>query len=185
MLFGLRGVRVARVESTVDGRVVHVVTADVAAARCPGCGTEARSVKEWTTTRPKDIPYGEEPLVVVWHKRRWRCTVSSCERSSFTEAIGEIPARARTTGRLRRAIGAAVQNGRSVTAAGGWYGVSWHTAQRATTGWAQQRLAEVAPTGLLGIDETRFGRPRWLKGSDRRWVRLEPWGDRLGRPTAG
>jgi hypothetical protein len=44
----------------------------------------------------------------VWHKRRWRCAESSCTRRSFTEAIKEIPARARTTGRLRRAIASAV-----------------------------------------------------------------------------
>lgn len=175
MLFGLPGVVVVRVESIVDGRVVHVVTADPAAARCPGCGMVSTAVKGWTTTRPKDLPYGEDPLVVVWHKRRWRCAARACARASFTEAIGEVPARARTTGRLRRAIGAAVENGRSVTEAGGSYGVSWHTAQRATTAWAALRLAEIAPTRLLGIDETRFGRPRWLLGADGKWVRVEPW----------
>ncbi|RFZ18447.1 hypothetical protein VIMS_01445 [Mycobacterium marinum] len=39
LLFGLPGVRVERVERCEDGaRVVHVVTADEAAAACPGCG---------------------------------------------------------------------------------------------------------------------------------------------------
>lgn len=175
MLFGLRGVAVGRVDSTVDGRVVHVVTADPEAARCPVCRTASTAVKGHVATRPKDLPYGEEPLRVVWHKRRWRCGVIGCVRVTFTEVIAEVPARARTTGRLRRAIGAAVKNGRSVSEAGAAQGVSWPTAQRATTAWAAARLVEPAPTRLLGIDETRFGRPRWLKGAADKWVRMEPW----------
>jgi transposase len=133
------------------------------------------AVKGHVATRPKDLPYGEEPLRVVWHKRRWRCAVVSCKRASFTEVIAEVPARARTTGRLRRAIGAAVENGRSVSEAGASQGVSWPTAQRATTAWAAARLIEPEPTPLLGIDETRFGRPRWVQGANDRWVRVEPW----------
>lgn len=35
--------------------------------------------------------------------------------------------------------------------------------------------AEPAPTPLLGIDETRFGRPRWRQQPDRRWLLVEPW----------
>lgn len=27
----------------------------------------------WRTTRPLDLPYGEEPLAVRWHKRQYRC----------------------------------------------------------------------------------------------------------------
>lgn len=154
---------------------MHVVTADPEAARCPGCGTVPTPVKERVATRPKDLPYGEVPLRVVWHKRRWRCQATSCARSSFSEAVGEIPAWARTTGRLRRAIGKAVENGRSVAEAAGSHGVSWQTAQRATAAWAKARLGAIAPTPLLGIDETRFGRPRWLKNPDGKWTRLEPW----------
>jgi dipeptidyl aminopeptidase/acylaminoacyl peptidase len=106
-------VSVSRVESTADGgRVVEVVTADAGAARCLNCGTVATSVKQNVVTRPKDPPYGESEL--RWHKRRWRCRRPDCARESFTERIDELPARARTTGRLRRAIAAAVSAGRSV-----------------------------------------------------------------------
>ncbi|WP_160315083.1 transposase family protein, partial [Mycobacterium heckeshornense] len=109
LLFGLPGVRVERVERDVDGtRVVHVVTADEAAAACPGCGVVSRSVKELVSTSPRDIPYGEDPITVRWHKTRWRCREDYCEKSSFTEAIAQVPARARATTRLRTAIGAAI-----------------------------------------------------------------------------
>ena len=57
MLFGLRGVRVERVEEGADGtRVVHVVTDDEDAAACPGCGVFSTSVKQRPTTAPKDLP---------------------------------------------------------------------------------------------------------------------------------
>jgi hypothetical protein len=57
--------------------------------------------------------------------------------------------------------------------------VSWPTAQRAVDAYAARELGEPEPTPLLGIDETRFGRPRWIRTRDeagnQRWVRLEPW----------
>ena len=69
MLFGLPGVRVARVERAADGaRVVHVETADSSAAGCPECGTVSTSVKGKSVTAPKDLPYGQDPIRVRWHK---------------------------------------------------------------------------------------------------------------------
>ena len=176
VLFGLPGVAVARVGLTPDGgRLVEVVTADPAAARCPGCDTVSTSVKANVVTRPKDLPYGEVPLVVVWRKRRWRCRQPSCSRESFTDQIGELPARARTTGRLRRAVAAAVEVGRSVAEVAIAHGLSWPTVQRAVDTHAGLVLGEPTPTPLLGIDETRFGQPRWLRAADGSWVRVEPW----------
>ena len=65
LLFGLPGVRVERVERRAEGiRVVHVVTADEAAAACPGCGVVSTSVKEQVRTSPKDIPYGHDDIEV-------------------------------------------------------------------------------------------------------------------------
>lgn len=167
---------VGRVEAEPDGgRLVEVVTADPAAARCPDCGTASRSVKANVTTRPKDLPYGEAPLVVVWRKRRWRCRQPGCPRESFTEQIAQLPARARTTGRLRRAVATAVAVGRSVAEVAAAHRLSWPAVQRAVDAHANQVLAEPEPTALLGIDETRFGAARWLRAADGSWVRIEPW----------
>src|SRR5271156_6193865 len=104
LLFGLPGVRVERVERSADGtRAVHVVTA----AACPACGVVSTSVKGRVSTSPRDIPYGEDRIIVRWHKTRWRCREDYCGRGSFTESIAQVPRRARTTGRLRTQIGAA------------------------------------------------------------------------------
>jgi len=176
LLFGLPGVSVSGVEPTADGgRVVEVVTAD-AAARCPDCGTVSTSVKQNVVTRPKDLPYGESELVLRWQKRRWRCRRPDCSRESFTERIDELPARARTTGRLRRAVAGAVSAGRSVAEVALTHRLSWPTVARAVDAHAGRVLGEPKPTPLLGIDETRFGRTRWIR------ARAAGCASRGGRP---
>jgi transposase len=178
LLFGLPGVEVERVERRTDGiRVVHVVTADEAAAACPECGVVSTSVKERVSTSPRDIPYGQDGIVVRWHKIRWRCWEDYCARSSFTEAIAQVPPRARTTGRLRTQIGAAIGDaGRAVSEVADAHQVSWPTAHRAFVAHAEALLGEPQPTPVLGIDETRRGKPRWERcAATRRWVRVDPW----------
>ena len=178
LLFGLPGVRVERVERCADGtRVVHVVTTEETAAACPSCGVLSTSVKARVITSPKDIPYGLGRILVRWHKTRWRCREDYCDRGSFAEAIAQVPARSRTTVRLRTAIGAAIGDAaRSVSEVADSHGVSWPTAHRAFVAHAEALLAEPQPTPLLGIDETRRGKPRWQRCTETgRWVRVDPW----------
>ena len=55
-------------------------------------------------------------------------------------------------------------------------GVSWPTAHRAFVAHAKAFLAEPEPTRVLGIDETRRGKPHWTRCElTRRWVRVDPW----------
>ena len=178
LLFGLPGVRVERVERVPDGaRVVHVVTDEPTAAACPACGVVSTSVKGRVSTSPKDIPYGQGRIIVYWNKTRWRCREDYCERASFTEAVAQVPARARTTTRLRTQIGVAIGDAaRSVAEVADAHGVSWPTAHRAFVDHADAALPEPAPTRVLGIDETRRGKPRWQYCLDTaRWVRVDPW----------
>jgi transposase len=178
LLFGLPGVRVERVERLPDGaRVVHVVTASETAAACPSCGVVSSSVRGQVVSSPRDIPYGQSRIILRWNKTRWRCREDYCERGSFTEAIPQVPARARTTRRLRTQIGAAIgQAARSVTEVAFAHGVSWPTAHRAFVAHAEELLGEPEPTRVLGIDETRRGKPRWEHCTQTgRWVRVDPW----------
>lgn len=178
LLFGLPGVRVERVERLPDGtRVVHAVTAEPTAAACPSCGVFSTSVKGRVITSPRDIPYGEKRIILQWNKARWRCREDNCTRSSFTETIAQVPARARTTQRLRTQIGAAIGDAaRSVSEVAAAHGVSWPTAHRAFVAHATAALGEPEPTRVLGIDETRRGKPRWEYCTDsKRWVRVDPW----------
>jgi transposase len=171
-------VRVERVERRADGtRVVDVITDEPMAAACPSCGVVSTSVKDRVVTSPKDIPYGEDLIVVRWNKVRWRCREDYCQRGSFTEAIAEVGARARSTLRLRQQMAKAVGDAaRSVTEVAQSHGVSWPTAHRAFVAHAMMVLTEPAPTPVLGIDETRRGKPRWQRCAETgRWVRVDPW----------
>jgi len=161
VLFGLPGVRVVGVDRRSDGtRVLELATDEDTAAACPSCGIFSTSVKERVTTRPRDIPYGEHRILLRWNKTRWRCREDYCERGSFTESIEQVPRRARTTGRLRTQMGAAIgADARSVVEVAASHGVSWSTAHRAFVEHADRLLVEPAPVRVLGIDETRRGNP--------------------------
>ena len=142
-----------------------MVTADAAASACPSCGVLSSAVKGQVRTRPRDLPYGAAPLRLVWHKRRWRCRETACERGSFTESIPAVPARARLTTRLRARCGAGVAEGFSCVAAAAWhYRVSWPVAHAAFVAHVSPALAAPLPVvRVLGIDETRRGKPTWTK----------------------
>jgi len=164
LLLGIEGLAVQRVELDPDGaRVAHLVTDAEAAAACPSCGVVSTSVKGHALTRPRDIPYGDAPLQLVWHKRRWRCRERACRRGSFTESLPAVPARARVTTRLRRECGAGIAERFSCVLAGAaHYRVSWPVAHRAYIAHVEQALAAPLPAvAVLGIDETRRGKPKW------------------------
>jgi len=185
ILFGLPGVGVRHVEhvahhplrgSSLPGtpaRLVHVVTTDPTAAFCPACGVVSSSVRQRRTTSPRDVPYGEERLAVRWHKVQYTCRERRCPRKAFTEQIAELPAGARLTHRLRRQVGAAVGDGQAVSVAGAGL-MSWPIAHAAFTVHAEALLREPTAVSVLGIDETRRGRPRWTRCElTNTWVKLE------------
>lgn len=164
LLLDLDGVSVVRVERLADGRRrVHLATADETARACPACGVFATRVKGSATTRPRDLPYGETGLEFRWHKRRWFCGEPACPRRSFTEQIPQIPARARITTRLRAGAGRRVRDaGSTVVQAARDLHLSWPTVMDAFRIQAREVIdAPLSEVEVLGIDETRRGRPRW------------------------
>jgi transposase len=164
LLLGLDGLAVVGVEDGPVGPVVHLVTADEAARRCPECRTLARRSKGRRVTRPWDLQVGGRRPQLVWAKRRWRCDERACRRGSFTEALAVVPPRKRLTTRLRASAGAAVADrGRTVVQAARDHDLSWPVAAAAFTDHAQAVLpAQPQPVPVLGIDEIRRGRPKWV-----------------------
>jgi transposase len=169
LLLDLDGVSVARVERLEGGnRRVHLVTVDESARACPACGVFSSRVKGSAVTRPRDLPYGESGLEFWWHKRRWYCQEPGCPRRSFTEQIAQIPAGARLTARLRGAAGRRVRDaGSTVIQAARDLHLSWPTVMDAFRTQAGEVIDTPLPeVTVLGIDETRRGRPRWEQDPD-------------------
>ena len=173
-LLDLGGLAVDRIASeTFGGRVVHLVAAAETASACPSCGVFSVSVKGLVCTRPRDIPYGTRVLRLIWHKRRWRCKERLCARSSFTESRPAVRMGSRLTTRLRTELGYAIaEQGRTVAASAAHYGVDWSIVHTAFAAHVQAPLAApLPPVSVLGIDETRRGKPIWAQDPDtRRWV---------------
>ena len=166
LLLGIEGLAVASVDlEEGGGRVVAVVTDELGAAACPDCGVISTSVKGRATTRPRDVPYGEAPIRLVWHKTRWRCREQACPRGSFTESLPSVPARSRLTTRLRVECGERIATDAScVQAAADRYRVSWPVAHAAYVTRVDAQLATPLPlVAVLGIDETRRGKPVWAQ----------------------
>ncbi len=180
-LWGLAGLAVECVALTGLGvKIVQLVTDDPDAARCPDCAAVSTAGKDWVLTRPRDLPCGGEFVSVQWRKRRWRCRTEQCPQQTFTEQVGQVPAGMRTTTRLRAALAVAVEDGRDQSEVAAAHRVSWPTVQRAVVVHAAVELVEPEPTTVLGMDETRFGRPRWLPDGEHedgrvRWQRTDPW----------
>jgi len=173
-LLDLAGLAVREVlQDGGGGRVVHVVTADLAASACPSCGVFSTSTKGLVVSRPRDIGFGTSPLRLVWHKRRWRCAERLCTRGSFTEQVAAVPARARLSVRLRGELAHAVaEEHRCVAEVATHYGVGWSTVHDAFIAHVAVPLAAPLPVvRVLGIDETRRGKPVWSPDPDTgRWV---------------
>jgi len=173
-LLDLGGLAVDRVASDAfGGRVVHLVTADETASACPSCGVLSVCLKGRVCTRPRDIPYGTRVLRLIWHKRRWRCKERLCPRASFTESLPAVRARSRLTTRLRTELGSAIaEQGRVVSESATHYGVDWSIVHAAFVEHVRAPLAApLPPVKVLGIDETRRGKPIWVRDPDtKRWV---------------
>jgi len=173
-LLDLGGLAVDRVASDAfGGRVVHVVTADETASACPSCGVLSVCLKGRVCTRPRDIPYGTRGLRLIWHKRRWRCKERLCPRASFTESLPAVRARSRLTTRLRVELGYAVaEQGRVVSESAAHFGVDWSIVHDAFVEHVRVPLAApLPPVKVLGIDETRRGRPVFAQDPEtKRWV---------------
>ena len=81
------------------------------------------------------------------------------------EALGQVPARSRVTTRLRTECGTGIgERFACVAAAAAHYGVDWRIAHDAYAAVVDPVLAEpLPPVAVLGIDETRRGKPKWIQ----------------------
>ncbi|MDT5299810.1 MAG: transposase [Mycobacterium sp.] len=107
--------------------MVHAVTMTETAAAWPSCGVFSTAVKGQVSTSPRDIPYGENRIIVRWNKSRWRCR----------ETTNAVPSPSPSNrSRPWRSLPGSVVEVATV------HGVSWPTAHRAFVANAKALLAE-------------------------------------------
>jgi len=103
---------------------------------------------------------------LLWLKCRWRCIQIGCPQQTFTESVGQLPARMRTTGRLRVAVAEAVADNRSIAEVAAFHGLGWATVQKAVDTLTEVVLAEPDNRGVVGeqldhgVGIAASGRPR-------------------------
>jgi transposase len=160
----------------IDDRVIQVVIETVESSwACSACGTHSSQVKDRPVVQVKDLAASGQQVLLWWRKRRLVCPVAKCPRVSFTETTTAIAPRSRLTARLRSELAAAIAgSNRAVAEVAAVFGVAWHTAHTALITAAAQWLPAPSPTRVLGIDETRVQRVRWLL-EPARWRRSDPW----------
>ncbi len=95
------GLIVDRHEVGPDYLIVHAHGRE-ASGTCPGCGTMSSSVHSRYIRSPRDFPAYGRRLMIRLTARRFRCSVSLCDRKTFVEQFRPdvIASRARRTSRL-------------------------------------------------------------------------------------
>ena len=108
----------------VPGTVRRVEIESTSPPGCPACGVIAVRVHSRRRQRIRDIPVAGA-LEVIWCKRRWFCDEWKCGRGTFAESTLQVPARARSTVRLRtQLVAAVIESERAVSETARAHGVS-------------------------------------------------------------
>ncbi|MFN8074299.1 MAG: ISL3 family transposase [Kineosporiaceae bacterium] len=175
VLFDLPGYRVVSAVDLPGGGREVVIASVEGEAGCPTCGVLSGRVHQRTRQRLRDVPVAGHVRVVLI-RRRFACVEQRCPRRTFAEVTGQVPARARTTARLREQLLTAVLAGRSVAEVAASYGVSWWTVQAVLNAAALLGIdPDAASPRRLGIDEHRYRSVRYWRDEHGTWRRYEPW----------
>jgi len=101
-LLGMDGF-VVGAQAECDGELWLMVETTADVVGCETCCTRAvghgrREVKV------RDLPIGDRRVVLVWHKRLWRCADADCDVKTWSEDTDAVAARAALTERARAEI---------------------------------------------------------------------------------
>lgn len=145
-LLGLAGVEVDLVEREPDGSwTVHVTTAAGQRVCCSGCGRTSGRVKESTVHSLTHVTM--VAMRLTWHKSRFWCENTECDKASFAETGPVAGRRAAVSAHAKTVMGHLVGDWLvpvSRVAAG--VGVAWHTAHDAFVAVAAQARIVVTDT---------------------------------------
>ncbi len=168
LLIGLPDVNVLAVADVAGEPLrVHVETCEQRPS-CSGCGGDV-TIKDRPVVELVDLAVFGRQARLVWRKRRWSCSASSCPVGSWT---GEHPAiaapRLGMTDRAGRWVTEQVGRcGRTVNEVAVELGCDWHTINDAVLAYGLPLIEDPDRIGqpvALGLDETLFCRlGRWRR----------------------
>ncbi len=154
-LFGFRVLAVSEYASEVE----QAVETTAEQGWCPACGAQAR-LHDRRSSWVRDLPAAGRPVTLVWVKRVWRCHERLCPQVTWTERHDEVRSRASMTERARREACRRVgQDGHTVAAVAGDFGVGWATIMGCVREYGAPLVedpARLAGVHALGVDETAF-----------------------------
>jgi transposase len=174
-MFNLPDYRVLTVTDAAEGvRLIEVES--TAAPGCPVCGVLAERMHSRRRQRLRDLPVAG-PIELVWVKRRWFCDQARCPRGTFSEVTDQVPAFARSTARLCRAlVDAVVVSGRAAAEVARAHRVSWWLVASMLTAAADlSGDPDDVLVRRLGVDEHRYRSVRFFRDEHGGWRRYEPW----------
>ncbi len=162
LLVGLGDVEVLGVGDEAGGPLRVHVRRRARRPDCGGCGGPLWSNGE----RPVelvDLPAFGRAVVLVWHKRRWRCPARECAAGAVTEQDPEIaPPREKLTTRAGRWATCQAGKARPVDEVAAELGCSWHRVNASVRRWGEALIdadtERISQVEALGLDETLMGR---------------------------
>lgn len=176
ILLNLTDYRVIDATQEPAGRQV-LIEPKATEAACPTCGVITTRIHARPVHRVKDLPTGGNDIQVLVRKRRMACQETACERRSFVQTTEQLPLRARITTRLsQKLVDEMSCELRAVSRVASAYQVSWPTVM-ARLNFEGELAGDIDRMfiGRLGIDEHRFRKVRYARGSSGKVVRIEPW----------
>ncbi|MGC8462038.1 MAG: ISL3 family transposase, partial [Candidatus Dormibacteria bacterium] len=130
---------------------------------CRECGSQAR-IKERPDVELVDLPAFGRPVRLIWHKRRFECSNTTCPVKTWTEENPRIASsRLSMTDRSGRWITEQIgRYARSVNEVAHELGCDWHTINSAVIAYGTVLVDEdpyrIGVVSALGLDETLFFR---------------------------
>lgn len=152
----LRAVRVLEVVQDLPESLVVAVVAISSVIRCSACGHKTAQVHATRKVKIADLAVSGRPVIVVWHRRRFRCkrcrTTTSETHPFFVD---------RMTRRLARAVVADAKD-MTIAAVARRHRLSWHRVMRLVLaeGELLARARRRRPCRVLLVDEKSMRKGR-------------------------
>ncbi len=167
LLVGLGDVEVVGVDDEAAGPLRLHVRRRAPRPDCAACGGPLWSNGE-RAVELVDLPVFGRAVLLVWHKRRWRCGGSECAAGTVTEQDCQIaPPRERLTTRAGRWVTRQAGRGRPLKEVASELGCNWHPVNGSVQRWGQALLEadveRIGDTEALGLDEHLM----WRRGKFR------------------